>query len=97
MPLDGVWLRAPFLHNGSVPALRDLLETPDNRPKEFYRGYNVYDQVKVGFVSNVAEENGQKLFKFDTSVPGNSNAGHLYGTDLTTEEKDALVEYMKKL
>ena len=97
MPLDGVWLRAPYLHNGSVPALRDLLEPPENRPKEFYRGYDVFDQVKVGFISHVAEESGQKLFRFDTSVPGNSNAGHLYGTNLTSEEKDALVEYMKKL
>ncbi len=97
MPLDGVWLRAPFLHNGSVPTLRDLLEPPEQRPKEFYRGYDVFDQVKLGFVSNVAEENGYKFFRFDTSVPGNSNAGHLYGTKLTPEEKDALVEYIKKL
>jgi hypothetical protein len=97
MPLDGVWLRAPFLHNGSVPTLRDLLEVPENRPKEFYRGYDVYDPVKVGFVSNVTEENGHKYFRYDTSTPGNSNAGHLYGTSLTAEEKDALVEYIKKL
>ena len=26
LPLDGIWLRAPYLHNGSVPTLRDLLE-----------------------------------------------------------------------
>lgn len=97
MPLDGVWLRAPFLHNGSVPTLRDLFETPDKRPKDYYRGYDVFDPVKLGFVTNVSEENGRKFFKYDTSVPGNSNAGHLYGTDLTAEEKDALVEYMKKL
>lgn len=97
MPLDGVWLRAPFLHNGSVPTLRDLLEAPENRPKEFYRGYDVFDPVKVGFISNVTEENGHKFFRYDTSTPGNSNAGHLYGTNLTAEEKDALVEYIKKL
>lgn len=96
-PLDGNWLRAPYLHNGSVPTLRDLLEKPENRPKEFYRGYDVFDQEKVGFVSNVAEENGKKYFKFDTTLPGNSNSGHLYGTDLSSEEKDAVVEYMKQL
>ena len=45
-PLDGVWLRAPYLHNGSVPTLRDLLEPSDQRPKTFYRGYDVYDQRK---------------------------------------------------
>lgn len=97
MPLDGIWLRAPYLHNGSVPTLRDLLEPADKRAKEFYRGYDVYDQVNVGFVSTVASEGEQKFFRYDTTLPGNSNSGHLYGTDLSTEEKDALVEYMKKL
>jgi hypothetical protein len=97
MPLDGIWLRAPYLHNGSVPTLRDLLEPPDKRPKEFYRGYDVFDQQKVGFVSNVAEENGRGFFRYDTTQPGNNNGGHTYGTDLSAEDKDALVEYMKKL
>lgn len=97
MPLDGVWLRSPYLHNGSVPTLRDLLEKPENRPQVFYRGYDVFDQEKVGFVSNVAEENGQQYFKYETTLPGNSNQGHVYGTNLSSEDKDALVEYMKKL
>lgn len=97
MPLDGIWLRAPYLHNGSVPTLRDLLEPPDKRPKEFYRGYNVFDQKNVGFVSNVASEGNQQFFRFDTSLPGNNNSGHVYGTNLSAEEKDALVEYMKRL
>lgn len=97
MPLDGIWLRAPYLHNGSVPTLRDLLETPDKRPKEFYRGYDVFDQKNVGFVYNVAAEGGRGFFRYDTTLPGNSNSGHLYGTDLSAEDKDALVEYMKKL
>jgi len=97
MPLDGIWLRAPYLHNGSVPTLRDLLKTPENRPKLFYRGNDVFDQENVGFVSNIAQEGDKKFFKFDTSVPGNSNAGHLYGTKLSSEDKNALVEYLKKL
>ncbi|HZT28958.1 MAG TPA: c-type cytochrome [Bryobacteraceae bacterium] len=97
MPLDGVWLRAPYLHNGSVPTLRDLLEPPENRPKVFYRGYDVYDSHKAGFVSDVPEENGRKYFRYDTAVPGNGNGGHLYGTKLKDAEKAALVEYMKKL
>ena len=97
MPLDGIWLRAPYLHNGSVPTLRDLLEPPDGRPKTFYRGYDVYERKKVGFVSDVPEENDPKYFKYDTTIPGNRNGGHLYGIDLSPEEKDALVEYMKKL
>jgi mono/diheme cytochrome c family protein len=97
MPLDGIWVRAPYLHNGSVPTLRDLLEPADQRPKEFYRGYDVYDQKKVGFVSNIAAEGVHQLFRYDTTQPGNNNGGHLYATTLSPEEKDALVEYMKKL
>jgi len=54
LPLDGVWLRAPYLHNGSVPTLRDLLEPAARRPALFYRGYDVYDPAKVGFVTSVA-------------------------------------------
>lgn len=97
MPLDGVWLRAPFLHNGSVPTMRDLLEPVANRPKEFYRGYDVFDQANLGFLTNVKEENGFQFFHFDTTKPGNSNAGHTYGTTLSADEKSALIEYMKKL
>src|SRR5918996_2016374 len=97
-PLDGVWLRAPYLHNGSVPTLRDLFEPSHNRPREFYRGYDVYDQKKVGFIADVAEEKGKKFFLYDTKEPGNSNKGHegkRYGTDLSPAEKEALVEYLK--
>ena len=97
-PLDGVWLRAPYLHNGSVPTLRDLLEPAAQRPKTFYRGYDVYDQKKVGFVADVAEENGRKYFLYDTAEAGNSNKGHegrRYGTELPAAEKNALVEYLK--
>lgn len=94
--LDGVWLRAPFLHNGSVPTLEDLLQAPAARPPVFYRGYDVYDQQKVGFVSDgpEAEKAG---FRFDTSVKGNSNQGHTFGSDLPAEEKHALLEYLKTL
>ena len=96
-PLDGLWLRSPYLHNGSVPTLRDLLEPPEKRPVKFYRGYDVFDQKKLGFVSDVGEENGRRHFLYDTTVPGNGNKGHLYGTDLSPQEKDALVEYAKTL
>ncbi len=97
-PLDGIWLRAPYLHNGSVPTLRDLLEPTEKRPKLFYRGNDVYDRKKVGFVSDVAGENERKFFRFDTTEAGNSNKGHegyRYGTELSPAEKEALVEYLK--
>ena len=98
MPLDGIWLRAPYLHNGSVPTLRDLLEPAANRPAQFYRGDDVLDQTRVGFVSDTAERDGHTLFRFDTTLPGNGNQGHEgpeYGTALASEDKDAIVEYLK--
>ena len=96
VPLDGIWLTGPYLHNGSVPTLADLLEPADARPKMFWRGYDLFDAVKVGFVSSgpEAERAGTPL---DVTLPGNSNAGHTYGTDLSADEKRALLEYMKTL
>ncbi len=98
LPLEGLWLRAPYLHNGSVPSLRDLLELVASRPKAFYRGNNLYDPVRVGFVSSVAEEDGKLYFEFDTRAEGNANTGHegrAYGTELSPIEKSALVEFLK--
>ncbi len=120
MPLDGVWTRAPYLHNGSVPTMRDLLNPTAERPQVFYRGYDVYDQAKMGFVAAVERfnadgtsrddpENTHRYFRFETQPrpggrtprernEGNLNTGHEgpeYGTLLTPEEKDALVEYLK--
>jgi len=120
LPLDGIWLRAPYLHNGSVPTLRDLMNPGAERPPVFYRGYDVFDQAKVGFVSHVSRfddegrskdepENSRKYFRFDTQLKpggttprdrneGNSNVGHEgweYGTMLSAQEKDAIVEYLK--
>ena len=94
MPLDGIWLRAPYLHNGSVPSLRDLLAPPEERPIVFYRGYAVYDFDNLGFVSSgsAAEALG---FRFDTTERGNGNQGHLYGTHLDEQQIEALMEYLK--
>ena len=55
LQLDGLWLRAPYLHNGSVPTVRALLEPPQCRPATFYRGFDVLDQANVGFVSRRCE------------------------------------------
>jgi len=94
VPLDGVWLTGPYLHNGSVPTLADLLEVPEARPVKFWRGYDVFDAERVGYVSTgpEAERVGTLL---DISRPGNSNAGHVYGTTLSPAEKRAIVEYLK--
>jgi len=92
--LDGVWLRAPYLHNGSVPTLADLLKPPSERPVTFWRGYDVYDFEKVGYVSSGPEAEATG-FLYDTRLRGNGNEGHLYGTDLPEASKQALIEYLK--
>jgi hypothetical protein len=96
VPLDGIWARAPYLHNGSVPSLWELLAPPNKRPQVFYRGCDIYDPQKVGFVSTGQE--AEKIgFLFDTNLSGNSNDGHLWGTDLAEDEKLTLIEYLKTL
>ena len=90
MPLDGLWLRAPYLHNGSVPTLRTLL-FPEERPETFYRRYDVYDWDAVGFVSSGAAAGGEGTI-FDTRLRGNGNRGHIYGTGLSRTDRENLIE-----
>ncbi|MFO1024715.1 MAG: hypothetical protein U1E70_05975 [Acetobacteraceae bacterium] len=66
MPLDGIWLRGPYLHNGSVPAVRDLLEPSANRPAVFYRGGDIVDQARLGFIANQPVQGDRALFRFET-------------------------------
>jgi hypothetical protein len=96
VPLEGLWLRGPYLHNGSVPTLADLLEEPAKRPKVFFRGFDLLDPERVGFVSQGAEAE-HVGFRYDTGVAGNGNGGHLWGTTLNPEDKRAMLEYMKTL
>lgn len=98
MPLDGIWLRSPYLHNGSVPTLLDLLEPGTGRPATFRRGYDVFDQERVGYRYDVEREGPHEFFLFDTALPGNGNFGHEgreYGTELPAADKRALVEFLK--
>lgn len=94
LPIDAPWARASYLHNGSVPTLWDLLQPPANRPQRFWRGGNLYDPVKVGFVSTQGKGND---FLYETGSPGNGNEGHEFGTALSDEEKWALIEYLKTM
>src|SRR5580700_310674 len=99
-PLDGIWARSPYLHNGSVPTLRDLLEPGGNRPAKWYRGSDILDTARVGYRSDGYGSAPENLFLYDTSALGNSNSGHegrVYGTELPSADKDAIVEYMKTL
>ena len=92
-PLNGLWSSAPFLHNGSVPNLWELLQKPDARVKKFHVGSWKIDAKDVGFDT----QPGGNTTEFDTSLPGNSNAGHDYGTDLEDTQKRELIEYIKSL
>jgi hypothetical protein len=91
-PLAGIWATAPFLHNGSVPNLYELL-SPDKREATFYVGALAYDPVKVGYISD--GKSGGKVY--DTKLPGNSNQGHTYGWKLADADKNAIIEYLKSL
>ncbi len=92
-PINGIWASAPYLHNGSVPSLYDLLLPPAQRPLTFYVGNIELDLVKVGHIYSEAPNTSF----FDARLRGNSNAGHEYGTQLHDDERWALIEYMKSL
>ena len=88
--LGGVWARSPYLHNGSVRTMTDLLTRPNDRAKTFHRGSQRFDPEVMGFTDEGA-------YVFDTTTPGNSNSGHDYGTDLSPNDKRDLIEYLKTL
>ena len=92
-PLNGIWATAPYLHNGAVPTLYDLLLPADQRPTSFWVGRRELDVKRVGITTAKVEG----LTELDTSLPGNSNAGHEYGADLSEADRWALVEYLKSL
>jgi hypothetical protein len=97
-PLDGIWARSPYLHNGAVPTLRDLLERAVDRPSSFVRGEVVLDPVRGGFAARPCHPPTREgRFCFDTNLPGNGNGGHDYGTTLPSAQKDALVAYLLTL
>jgi Cytochrome C oxidase, cbb3-type, subunit III len=88
--LSGVWARSPYLHNGSVRTMDELLTSPEQRSKAFHRGSRVFDETEMGYTDEGA-------YLFDTAGSGNSNSGHDYGTKLSDSEKHDLVEYLKTL
>ena len=98
-PLIGVWATPPFLHNGSVRTVFDLLS--DKRPAKFNMRSREYDPVNLGYT----DEQTPNSFVLDTSITGNSNAGHWFANDgtrpgwigpaLPDADKYALIEYLK--
>ena len=97
-PLNGIWVTGPYLHNGSVPTLYHLLH-PDRRPVKFAVGGREFDPIAIGYQSDV-KITGPNVWIYDTTQPGNSNIGHsgeAFGTNLSEDEKSALLEYLKRL
>jgi hypothetical protein len=92
-PLAGIWAASPYLHNGSVPTLYQLLLPPEQRLKKFCTSSTDFDPVNVGYVT----DNQPCSFELDTSITGNSNSGHAFGTTLTHEERLDLIEFLKDL
>ena len=88
--LPGVWARSPYLHNGSVRTMQELLTPPAARAKTFHRGSRVYDATQMGYADD-------GVYVLDTAGPGNSNSGHNYGTSLPADQKLELIEYLKTL
>jgi hypothetical protein len=102
-PLNGIWATAPYLHNGSVPNLYEILLPVAQRSKTFTLGSREYDPVRVGYsMEQPKTGNGYAPFTFDTSLRGNLNKGHEYlttqeGVPFTEDQRWQLVEYMKTL
>ncbi|HYT74144.1 MAG TPA: di-heme-cytochrome C peroxidase [Vicinamibacterales bacterium] len=107
-PLAGMWATPPYLHNGSVPTIYDLLSPVAERPKTFRVGSREFDTVKVGL-----KEQTSGYWVFDTSKDGNHNTGHefnagykpwaegdppahgLIGPYLPPEDRLAIIEHLK--
>ncbi|MEX2169864.1 MAG: di-heme-cytochrome C peroxidase [Pirellulales bacterium] len=90
-PLSGIWATAPYLHNGSVASLYELLLPPAKRQPKFHVGSRIFDSAKVGYRSDAGG------FELNTDLPGNRNSGHYYGTEINDADRKALVEYLKTL
>ena len=86
-PLEGVWATPPYLHNGSVPTLYQMLSPPHERDQKFFVGRREFDAVHVGYMTKPAEAQSDSGFWLDASVPGNRNIGHGFSADATTWAK----------
>lgn len=89
-PLDGIWATAPYLHNGSVPTLEELLDSP--RRPALWSNTGEYDYEKLGWKYHPSGKS-----KYNTLLRGYSNQGHTFGDRLTAEERKAVLEYLKTL
>jgi len=93
-PLNGIWATAPYLHNGSVPNLEQLLRPANARDSKFYLGSRKFEPRKAGLST---EKDALRGFLFDASRACNRKTGHEHGTTLPEEEKRDLIEFLKTL
>jgi hypothetical protein len=95
--LQGIWAAAPYLHNGSVPTLAELLKPSAQRKSQFSLGTR-YDIENVGLAATQDGSNvTPPLTDCNDINSGNSRCGHDFGTQLSDQEKKALLEYLKTL
>ncbi len=96
-PLDGIWASAPYLHNGSVPTLEDLLNSAQ-RPEFWERTFNTsdYNYEKLGWNYEERSAGGVSTI-YDTNLRGYGNQGHTFGDHLSEEQRSDLLEYLKTL
>jgi hypothetical protein len=95
--LYGIWATAPYLHNGSVPNLWELLTPPKQRKATFMVGSRVFDPTNVGYVTDRSPFKSGIFVTDPDNANGNGNGGHEYGTDLSEAERWAIIEYLKGL
>ena len=96
-PLDGIWITAPYFHNGSVPTLQGVLNSKA-RPRYWKRNFNQqdYDYENVGWkYKTLRRPGGKKIYNCD--IPGYGNYGHDFADQLTVHERNAVIEYLKTL
>ncbi len=86
--LAGVWARSPYLHNGSVRTMQELLAPPASRAATFRHGSARYDASAMGYTD-------EGRYIVDTRTPGNASSGHAHGTDLSAADKRDLMEFLK--
>lgn len=94
-PLMGVWATPPYLHNGSIPTIRDLLNPAFMRPSTFHIAGYVYNTHDLGYTEDPTLPYGFDFHVHCLVCDGNLNTGHEYGTQLSSAEKDALIEFIK--
>ena len=98
-PLNGIWASAPYLHNGSVPNLWEMLQKPEKRMPKFCVGDSQYDLKNVGFqtYANRVSQCPDHTTVVNTELKGSMKIGHDFGTDLSDSDKWDLIEFLKSL